>query len=184
MAEGMKSAPGWIRVLLMACVLGGGGAGFVVMRGCQDAKPQKPEPSGRVATVIAGKTFHLEPALYNSTRVRGLGGRTVIEPDGGMVFMFPFPQELSFVMRDCPAAIDIAFLDNAGKVIAMYEMPPEPPKRPDESMDAYEMRLKRYSSRAPCQLVVEVAGGTLRSLGVKEGDTFKLDIEGLKRRAR
>lgn len=182
MAEVMKGAGNVIRLLLVVCVIGGAATGFFSMRGCHDVM-SKPDDRGRVPTEIAGKTFMLEPALDNATRELGLGKRETIDPKGGMVFVFPRAGMLGFVMRDCPKPIDIAFLDDSGRIGTMHEMQPEAPQGAEESRSAYESRLKRYSSRFPCRVVVEVAGGTLRSLGVKEGDKMKLDIEGLKRRA-
>jgi len=172
-----------MRVMLVLCVIGGAVTGFMVMRGCQDVM-QQPDKSGRVPVKIAGQVFHLDAAVDDASRVKGLGGREVIPEDGGMVFMFPSRSVLSFLMRDCPVAIDVAFLDDVGRVLTMHEMPPEEPQREGESAYDYDMRLKKYSSRYPCRLVVEVAGGTLRKLGVKEGDKMELDIEGLKRRLR
>lgn len=183
MAEGMKSPPGIVKLLFVLCVLGGTATGFFFMRGCQDVM-HKSDASGRVPAVIGSKTFMVEPALDDATRIKGLGQRDKIDPDGGMVFVFPFPAVLGFVMRDCPVPIDIAFLDDAGRVLSMYEMQPEEPRKAGESDADYDNRLKRYSSRYPSRLVIEVAGGSLRSLGLKEGDKVKLDIEGLKRRVK
>lgn len=141
-------------------------------------------PPGRERVEIGGETFWLEPALDDQSRFVGLGGRESIEPRGGMVFVFPTSEPRSFVMRDCLTDIDIAFLDGAGRVVAVHEMKKEPPRRPDESMGGYEDRLTRYPSRYSCQIVVEVAPGTLRHLNVKPGDLIRLDAQGLKQRAR
>ena len=183
MAKVVTGVTKTLRVLLVLCVAGGAVAGFTGMRGCQDVV-QQPDDAGRVPAVIAGTTFMLDAALDDASRVKGLGGRDVIDPKGGMVFVFPFRGVLSFLMRDCPVPIDVAFLDDVGRVMTMHEMLAEAPRAEGESLDAYERRLKRYSSRYPCRVVVEVAGGTLRSLGVKEGDKITLDIDGLKRRLR
>ena len=141
-------------------------------------------PPGRELVTIAGEHFFLEPALDTRARTRGLGGREQIEPDGGMVFAFPYKAPLQFVMRDCPIPIDIAYLDDTGRVVRLYEMAVEPARGPDESAMAYEMRLTRYPSELPVRYVVEVAAGTWRRLGIKQGDQFTLDLEGLKARAR
>lgn len=133
---------------------------------------------------IAGKAFHLELALDNDTRMKGLGGRTFIEPDGGMLFAFRAPQPLNFVMRDCPIPIDILFLDGTGRVVATHTMLPEEPQRDGESEAAYEGRLKRYESRFDAQFVIELAGHTLDTLPVKEGDKIDFDLDGVKKRAR
>ena len=107
---------------IVACVAAA--AAFVGTRGCEQSHYASSLKEGeRVETVIAGKTFRLEPALDPATQVLGLGKRTSIEPDGGMIFVFPFPRRLDFVMRDCPIPIDVAFLDNAGRVMTLYAMP-------------------------------------------------------------
>lgn len=136
------------------------------------------------AVEIAGRSFFLETAVDNETRIRGLSGRTHIEEDGGMLFVFPRPAQLNFVMRDCPIPIDIMYLDPAGRVVAMHEMVPEEPRRPEESEQEYERRLKLYPSRYSAQFVIELRGGMLDELGVKEGDKVTLDIAGLKNRAK
>ncbi|MBL0870283.1 MAG: DUF192 domain-containing protein [Phycisphaerales bacterium] len=146
------------------------------------------------AVKLGGRKFFLELALDPQTRFRGLSERTVIEPDGGMLFVFP-PGQVAvqgFVMRDCPIAIDIVYLDPAGRVLAMYEMKPEPPRDAskgegtpaDANNVTYNARLKQYSSRFPAQFVIELAGGTLKTLNVKEGDLVQFEREEYVRRAR
>ncbi|MEC9374695.1 MAG: DUF192 domain-containing protein [Planctomycetota bacterium] len=132
---------------------------------------------------INGEKFFLEIAADEQTRIKGLGGRDFIAPDGGMIFVFPQPQRMAFVMRDCPIPIDVAFLDASGRVVALHEMTPEAPKRPDESAAAYEQRLTQWESRFPAQFAVETAGGRLKEAGLSEGDVVKFDVERLKRLA-
>jgi uncharacterized protein len=143
---------------------------------------------------IAGRTFHLELALDEPTRMKGLGGRSHIEEDGGMLFVFPPGQVRvqSFIMRDCPIDIDIIYCDGAGRVLTTYTMKKEEPRKADGSEGkegdlnnvAYETRLARYSSRFPSQFVIELKAGTIQKLGVKEGDLITFDATGLKRRAK
>ena len=142
-------------------------------------------PSGLPTTTVTvkGERFTMELALDDASRIKGLSGRTEIDPKGGMLFVFPTAQRREFVMRDCPIPIDIAFLDPSGRVVAVHAMVPEEPKRENESDMEYELRLKRYSSRFPAQFAVETAGGRLTALGVREGDVVRFDVEGLKRRA-
>jgi hypothetical protein len=136
------------------------------------------------ATVlIKGEPFRLELALDDRTRVNGLGGRESIPEDGGMLFVFPRAARRAFVMRDCLVPIDIAYLDNAGRVVAIHEMQVEP-RRPGESPMEYERRLTQYPSRYPARFAVEVAGGTLVPLGLETGDVVQMDLETLKARAR
>lgn len=182
------------RVVLWVCtavVMAAAGGTFAGARGCEAQRVKSELKEGeRVEVVVAGRTFRLEPALDEPTRVRGLGGRAKIEEDGGMIFVFPVAHRMEFVMRDCLVDIDIAFLDDSGRVLTLHEMKVEEPRRADEpvvpppGVDRYDARLKRYPSRFPCRVAVEFAGGTLRRLGVKEGDKLRFDLEVLKARAR
>ncbi len=151
--------------------------------------------SATIATVsISGKSFHLELALDTQARFRGLSERTYIEPDGGMLFVFPRDQIAvhAFVMRDCPIPIDIIYLDPSGRVVASHAMTAEPPRDPargegtpaDANNPQYNSRLKGYSSRFPSQFVIELAGGTLAKLNLKEGDVITFDRDALLKRAR
>lgn len=167
----------------------------------------KPPDDKHAIVRIAGKTFTLELALNDETRFRGLSDRTEIKPDGGMLFVFTDAdtQVQRFVMRDCPIPIDIIYLDKSGRVTATHKMVPEPPRTAEEKIntppkdrggreypneprwkwtnDAYESRLKHYSSKYAAQFVIELKGNTLDTLKVKEGDKVELDIQGLKKRA-
>lgn len=126
---------------------------------------------------IKGEVFHLELATTDAERERGLSGRTSIESHGGMLFVFPRSRVQSFWMADCQTDMDILFISNAGVVVAASEMPVEPPRAPKESREAYEGRLKRYSSRYPVRFVVELAPGTIKRLGIKVTDRIDFDWE-------
>lgn len=152
--------------------------------GCSD---RQDSVASNIESVRLGKeTFHLELALDQPTRFRGLSDRTHIEHDGGMLFVFPSSgvRVQNFVMRDCPIPIDIIFLDPSARIVAMHEMTVEEPRGANEQERAYEDRLKRYSSKFAAQFVIELAAGSLDRLGLKEGDQVPLDAEGLKARAR
>ncbi len=123
---------------------------------------------------IGGERFTLEVARDPATQFRGLGGRTHIDPHGGMLFVFPSPRATAFVMRDCPIPIDVAFLDAEGRVIAIHEMQPEPPRGAGESTAAYESRLRQYPSGLPALYALETAGGRLRALDLRGGAKLHL----------
>jgi len=142
------------------------------------------DPPELVWIPLGGETFSLELALNDESRYRGLSGRPVIPRRGGMLFVLPSPQPFAMVMRDCPGAIDVAFLDARGSVVEIHEMRPEAPRRTDESRGAYEARLRVYPSRVPVQFAIEVGGGRLREVGVAIGDRIPLDTAGLVERAR
>ena len=129
-----------------------------------------------VAATIAGESFRLELAEDSETMFRGLGGRTEIPTRGGMLFAYPAPRPLAFVMRDCLVPIDIAYLDAEGRVLNRHTMRVEPPRGEDESVAAYEARLPSYRSAGPARYAVEVAGGLLDELGVRPGDRIELEL--------
>jgi len=149
---------------------------------------------------ISGKEFKLELANTDETRFKGLSGRATIPADGGMLFVFPARgvQTHGFVMRDCPAPIDIIYLDASGRIVAMHKMVPEPPRTAAEKVlkqvpgypawtatnEDYEKRLRQYSSGFPSQFVIELAGNTLDSLNLKAGQKIELPFDRLKKAAK
>lgn len=174
-------------------------AGPVLVSGCEkhdeQAKPAAGQPPAAAAqepeftkVELDGRTFKLELSLDEQKRFKGLSDRTEIAADGGMLFVFPQPQRLYFVMRDCPIPIDIVFLDGSGRITALHKMAAEAPRgpgegKPGEISQTYEDRLKRYSSKYDAQYVIELKGDTLDGLKLKEGQQVKLD-PGLKKRAK
>lgn len=176
-------ADGWTRVNRTVGVASTLAASAIVLAlpGCDE------KASGDVVSVkLGGKVFHLELAAEDAKRMKGLGGRTQIAPDGGMLFVFAdhFVTVQNFVMRDCPIGIDIIFLDRSGRIVAMHKMKAEVPRKPDESEIEYETRLVRYSSRFSAQFVIELAADTLDSLNLKEGEKVDLDVAWLRARAK
>ena len=170
-------------------------------------KPEAPKPETPVTpaltiekVTISGKTFKLDLANTAETRFKGLSGRPSIPADGGMLFVFPAREVArhGFVMRDCPVPIDIIYLDASGRVVGTHTMVPEPPRTESEkalttamgqpawtaSNQAYEDRLKKCWSTYPAQFVIELAGGTLDSLKLKDGMKIELDMDRLKKAAK
>jgi uncharacterized membrane protein (UPF0127 family) len=150
----------------------------------------EPTPTGgvdprlaRTAVGVGGETLDVEIAIDPLTRFRGLSGRPSIPRNGGMLFVLPAPRPMSMVMRDCPVAIDVAFADSLGRVVAIHAMVPEPPRHPEETPFAYERRLPEYPSEAPIQFALETAGGRLAELGLQVGDRLHFAARELVERA-
>ncbi len=138
----------------------------------------------REQVVIAGETFRLELAVTEKSRARGLGGRMTIDADGGMLFVFRHARQRTFWMQDCLVDIDVMFLDDRGRITAVHRMKKQPPRADDESAAAYEYRLKRYPSRRPSRFAIELQPGSIDRLRIKPGQTIKLDLPRLKKKAR
>lgn len=150
-------------------------AACVATPGC--SKPAAPE--GYEAVDIGGRRFTLELVADDAKRIKGLGDRTSIPEDGGMLFSFPDSRIRQFVMRDCLVDIDIIFLDADGRIVAMHHMPTEPPKTPEETDYTYEARLQRYSSRYNARYAIELKGGMLENLDLQPGQQIRLDTKRL-----
>jgi len=146
--------------------------------------PASPPPGLEAATVVvAGEAFEVEVAVAPVDRIRGLSGRTAIPRNGGMLFVLPRPGPMSMVMRDCPIPIDVAFIDAMGRVVAIHEMTPEPPRERGESAFRYERRLREYPSGEPVQFALETAGGRLAELELHPGDRLHFAARDLIERA-
>jgi len=154
-----------------------GAAALVLLAASAPARAQGGLPT--VPATIGGQRFLLEVAADPQSMYRGLGGRSVIPPLGGMLFAYRAPGPLAFVMRDCPIPIDVAFLDPEGRIVNVHTMKPQPPRRAGESAAAYEARLPSYPSAAPAQYAIELAGGRFAELGVGRGDRVEIDFAAL-----
>ncbi len=141
-------------------------------------------PPKELEVTIAGQPFRLELALTPNARSKGLMERDRIREDGGMLFAYRTPRPLSFAMPHCRTPLDLAFLDGAGRVLAIHTMAVEPPQAAGESYLAYDRRLPRYSSGVPAQFVIELRGGRFKDLGVEKGDLITLPVTLLARWAR
>ena len=129
--------------------------------------------------VIAGEKFRLEIAANEPAREKGLMGRDHIDPNGGMLFIYPQPKELSFWMANCIIDIDILFLDAKGRIVATHKMKAEAPRKSGESQDEYEARLKRYESKRLAQFAIELKAGTIDRLKLKPGQMIEMDVQRL-----
>jgi uncharacterized membrane protein (UPF0127 family) len=138
----------------------------------------------REPVTIGGERFRLEVVADPEGRRRGLMERTSLEPDGGMLFVFPESRLRSFWMGHCLIDIDLIFLDAGARVTAMHAMRAEAPQGANESDAAYRQRLPGYWSDAPAQYAIELAGGTLERLPLGVGDRIDLDTGRLAARAR
>lgn len=129
---------------------------------------------------VAGQAFHCRISADDATREKGLGGVASLGPGEGMIFVFADSRERSFWMVDCIMDIDIAFIDPTGFVTAVHTMPKEPLRGEGESEDTYYSRLRRYPSSGPAQFALEVAPGTLGTLGIRRGSRIEFDRDSLK----
>lgn len=73
---------------------------------------------------IGKHVFKVEVAITPAERTRGLMARTHLPADGGMLFVFETADRHCFWMRNTPLPLSIAFIDAAGRIVALADMAP------------------------------------------------------------
>ena len=113
-------------------------------------------------------SFRCEIADSASERAKGLMYREELDTDAGMLFVFEYPQNLSFWMKNTLIPLDIIFIDESGTVINIEEAYPEPGVADDD--------LISYLSDRPAKWVLEVNQGTCAANGIVPGTPVSINI--------
>jgi uncharacterized protein len=90
------------------------GAGLVAYRTSSTPAARK-SPTAE----FGGVSLRIEYATTSEARERGLGGRTEIQKDYGMLFVFPKDGLHGFWMKDTLVPLDIFWLDAQGHVVSI-----------------------------------------------------------------
>lgn len=116
----------------------------------------------RLTTVAVG-ALELDVAVAETAgqRATGLTGVDDLGALGGLLFVFPNAVETRFTMRDVPIALDIAFIDADGMVLAVVPM-----------SVCEEDPCPSYASPGPYRWAVETPAGGLA--GVVPGDRLAI----------
>jgi uncharacterized membrane protein (UPF0127 family) len=70
---------------------------------------------------FGGVSLRIDYATTEAAREKGLGGRTNIPNDYGMLFVFPKDEQYGFWMKDMFVPIDIFWLDDKGQVVSIVQ---------------------------------------------------------------
>lgn len=117
-------------------------------------------PRGHAWVVFDGDTVTAEVAATPEERERGLMFRDEV-PDGqGMLFVFDDMQTRSFWMQNTFVPLDIAFLDEAQRVVDIQQMEPETEELTE--------------SAAPAMFALEVRQGWFEEQGIATGDQARI----------
>ena len=111
---------------------------------------------------VGGRDVHVTIADTISSRERGLGDRTGLAPDEGMLFVFASDAKYGFWMKDMHFPIDILWLSGRGEVLDM---------RKDVSPATYPAI---FTPKAPARFVLELPAGFSEAYNVKIGDEVKM----------
>ncbi len=111
---------------------------------------------------LSGKTIKVMVADTPELLAKGLGGRTGLAPNEGMLFVFDTEAKHRFWMKDMLFPIDILWLSHTGEVIDI---------RKSVSPDTYPTV---FEPQAPARYVLELPSGFSESNKIKIGDTTAL----------
>lgn len=118
------------------------------------------------AVELRGDRFAVEIADDHDSRVMGMMFRDHLDPDAGMLFIFPDEDRRSFWMKNCRINLDILYFDAQRRFInGHFDVPP-----------CRRQRCQSYPSDRPAKYVLELNGGVGEAMGLEAGDELLLDL--------
>lgn len=127
----------------------------------ESVAPARATQTEDVLTIVSGDRehrFRIELARTDEERSQGLMFRTELADDAGMLFDFgPDPRPVSMWMKNTLIPLDMAFIAEGGRIARIAAM-------------TTPRSLTSVPSGEDVIAVLEVRGGRLAELGVKEGD--------------
>ncbi len=128
-------------------------------------------PLPKVDAIIGGEQFSLEIVTTTSEQNQGLSGRTSLDANSGMLFVFSMPSIRAFWMKDMEFPIDLIWL-RGNKIIGFQQNMPTPAALNVSST----MNLPVYISPGLVDRVVEINSGQISALGLKVGDNVQVNL--------
>jgi uncharacterized membrane protein (UPF0127 family) len=127
-----------------------------------------PAPANAPTLTIGDTTLLVEIADDIQERSQGLSGRTSLQPNTGMLFLFEEPVLASFWMKDMNFALDFLWIADGVVVDVTENVPP-----PEDG------NLPTYRPNQPVDMVLEVNAGWVEEHGGQEallGETVFLNV--------
>lgn len=121
-----------------------------------------PQPHSRANVFLGGEEISVTIADTPSLQARGLGGHEKLEPNEGMLFVFPEPVLAGFWMKDMLFPIDIIYFDANRRIIDVWG---------NATPESYP---KIFIPRAPAQFVLEVPAGFFAEHRLKMGNILEI----------
>jgi uncharacterized membrane protein (UPF0127 family) len=101
--------------------------------------------------------FTIELAISPAQQEQGLMYRRSLAPEAGMLFVFPDVRTATFWMKNTLIPLDMLFIAADGHVADIHEL-------------AVPLSEVNINSKVPVKAVLELNGGTVSRLGIKNGD--------------
>jgi uncharacterized membrane protein (UPF0127 family) len=123
--------------------------------------PQLPQGTVQVTTATGSHAFSVWIAADPKSRERGLMFVRDLPAERGMLFLFEFPQDVAFWMKNTVLSLDLVFIAEDGTVLNV-------------AANAKPFSLDPIASDGEVLAVLEVLGGTAKKIGLKPGDRVSL----------
>ena len=120
-------------------------------------------PGYKTKTIeIGGQRIHIAVADTPALQELGLGTRSGLGVDEGMLFVFPVEKKYAFWMKDMHFPIDMIWISGSGSIVSLAK---------EVSPDTYP---HDFIPTAPARYVLEVVAGYAAAHGFNVGDTVRL----------
>jgi uncharacterized membrane protein (UPF0127 family) len=110
-----------------------------------------------IETADGAHGFTVELAETEPQRERGLMLRREMAPDAGMLFLYPRDRTVTMWMANTYLPLDMLFIEADGRIARIVR-------------NAIPQSRTLISSRGKVRAVLELNAGTVRRLGIAEGD--------------
>ncbi len=123
----------------------------------------------KIRLSIENVEFEAEIAQSPMARAKGLGGRSELCPQCGMLFLFENDGQHAFWMKDTLIPLDIIWIDKNWQVVDFVAFAQPQAGRSDEELPIYRQKI-------PARYVLELPGGTVEKIrGFKVGSRVELE---------
>ena len=131
--------------------------------------------SGTVSLSDGGHVtrVHVQVADTPDRQQTGLMCRNALDPDAGMLFVFPAPTEGAFWMKNTLIPLAIAFINSNWRIVRIMEMPVAPDPTADDPG-----KFLLYDPHVPYRYVLEVNTGFFKAHGISEHADVRFNQEG------
>jgi uncharacterized membrane protein (UPF0127 family) len=155
----------WLRLILVGCLIGLGASTLIKLFSANDI-------SGCNVTyrhdtrIKVGSGSYIDAEVPESTQQKevGLGGRSCIGAEQGMLFVFNKQDQYDFWMKNMKFPIDIIWI-NENKVAIDITSNISPATYP-----------KTFTSKQTARYVLEIQSGKAQQLNISEGTHLKFNL--------
>ena len=123
----------------------------------------------RIESTSGARAIEVEVATTSEQSERGLGNRDTLAPDAGMMFDLHVTRSISFWMKGMRFALDMVWIGDDKRVVAITADVPPQPDVPDD-------QLLFYSPGAPVRYVLELNAGAAKRIGIATGAQLSFEL--------